>query len=262
MKKKLLPIALAAGIIFSGAGQAFGATGSDIIDTGDDYLGTPYHYGAPVGNTSSFDCSSFTVTVFKEHGINLPRSSREQAKVGHAVSKSNLQKGDLLFYDTNYNGTVNHVAIYAGNGKMLGAQSSTGVAFTDAFSRYYWGDRFVQARRVLNSDTKVASETTSNSSIYTVRSGDTLWGISRKHHTTVSKLKQLNHLSSNTIYIGQKLKVAGTTSSSNATTYTVKSGDSLWSISRKHGVTVGALKSANHLSSNTIYPGKTFKIPN
>ncbi len=259
MKKKLLPIALAAVIVFSGAGQAFGATGSDIINTGDDYLGAPYHYSAPVGNTSSFDCSSFTVTVFKEHGINLPRSSREQAKVGQAVSKANLQKGDLLFYDTNYDGNINHVSIYAGNGKMLGAQSSTGVAFTDAFSRYYWGDRFVQARRVLNS---TGSTTNSDQSVYTVRSGDTLWGISLKHNTSVTKLKQLNNLSSNTIYVGQKLNVSGTTSGSEETTYTVKQGDTLWGISYKHGVSVSALKSANNLSSNTIYPGQTFKIPN
>ncbi|WP_349410088.1 C40 family peptidase [Pseudalkalibacillus sp. SCS-8] len=268
MKKKLLPIALATGIVFSGAGQAFGATGDQIIDTGDDYLGVPYQYGAPVGNTSSFDCSSFTVTVFEKHGVHLPRTSRAQATVGQAVSKSDLQVGDLLFYDTDFNGTINHVTIYAGNGKMLGAQSSTGVAFTDAFSPYYWGDRFVKARRVLNSvtpDTKVASETTSNHATYTVRSGDTLWGISKKYNMSVTKLKQLNSLSSHIIYPGQQLNVSGTTAQNEApqaSTYTVKSGDTLWGISKKFGTTVSALKNANQLSSNTIYPGQTFKIPN
>lgn len=261
MKKKLLPIALATGIVFSGSGQVFGATGSQIIDTGDDYLGTPYHYGAPVGSTSSFDCSSFTVTVFKEHGIDLPRSSRAQATVGQAVSKSNLKAGDLLFYDTNYNGSINHVAIYAGNGKMLGAQSSTGVAFTDAFSPFYWGDRFVKARRVLNTEPKVAGETTSNQSVHTVRSGDTLWGISRKYKTSVSKLKQMNNLTSNTIYIGQTLKVSVTAQKSSST-YTVRSGDTLWGISKKHGTSVSALMKANDLTSSNIYPGQTFNIPN
>ncbi|WP_408007912.1 LysM peptidoglycan-binding domain-containing protein [Pseudalkalibacillus sp. A8] len=275
MKKKLLPIALATGIVFSGAGQVFGATGSQIIDTGDDYLGASYRYGSPVGTTSSFDCSSFTVTVFKKHGITLPRSSSAQANEGKTVSKSNLQIGDLLFYDTDFNGTINHVAIYAGNGKMLGAQSSTGVAFTDAFSPYYWGSRFVKAQRVLNSvssDTKVATETTkntssssSNTSVHTVRSGDTLWGISLKYNTSVSNLKALNNISSHIIYVGQKIKVSGTASastSSSSTNHTVKSGDTLWGISVKYGTTVSELKKANNLSSDWIYPGQTFKIPN
>ncbi|WP_260412319.1 C40 family peptidase [Alkalihalobacillus sp. TS-13] len=261
MKKKLLPIALATGIVFSGAGQAFGATGSAIIDTGDNYLGAPYQYGAPVGDTSSFDCSSFTVTVFKKYGISLPRSSSAQANVGTTVSKSNLKVGDLLFYDTNFNGVINHVAIYAGNGKMLGAQSSTGVAFTDAFSPYYWGDRFVKAKRVLKSEAPKSE--TSDVSIYTIQSGDTLWGISMKYNTSVSNLKSLNNLSSNTIYIGQKLKVSGTTSTaSSSKTHTVKSGDTLWGISITYGTTVSKLKDANNLSSDVIYPGQTFKIPN
>ncbi|MCF6410077.1 C40 family peptidase [Pseudalkalibacillus salsuginis] len=283
MKKKLLPIALATGIMFSGAGQVFGATGNQIIDTGDNYLGANYRYGSPVGTTSSFDCSSFTVTVFKKHGITLPRSSSAQANVGTTVSKSNLQVGDLLFYDTDFDGVINHVSIYAGNGKMLGAQSSTGVAFADAFSPYYWGSRFVKAQRVLNSvkpDTKVASETTkstssssSDTSVYTVKSGDTLWGISSKYNTSVSKLKELNNISSHIIYVGQKLKVSGTaattaasttpkSSSSTSGTYTVKSGDTLWGISVKQGTTVKALMDANNLSSSMIYPGQTFKIPN
>ncbi len=280
MMKKLIPIVLATGIMFSGAGQVFGATGNEIIDTGDNYLGASYRYGSPVGTTSSFDCSSFTVTVFKKHGFTLPRSSSAQANVGTSVSKSNLQVGDLLFYDTDFDGVINHVSIYAGNGKMLGAQSSTGVAFADAFSPYYWGSRFVKAQRVLNSvtpDTKVASETTkstssrtSNTSVYTVKSGDTLWGISSKYKTSVSKLKELNNISSHIIYVGQKLKVSGTattastnpkSSSSTSGTYTVKSGDTLWGISIKQGTTVKALMDANNLSSSMIYPGQTFKIP-
>lgn len=267
MKKKIIPIALAAGIVFSGTGQALGATGNQVINTGDNYLGKPYNYGAPVGDTSSFDCSSFTVTVFKKHGVNLPRTSRSQAKVGKWVSKSNLKKGDLLFYDTDFNGTINHVTIYAGNGKMLGAQSSTGVAFTNAFSSY-WGKRYVKAKRVLNTSKtskKVVSTATkkvsSNASSYTVRSGDSLWKIGMKYNMTVTKLKKLNRLKSNTIYPGQKLKVSGTAAKKTTRTYRVKSGDNLWEISMKYRTTVTKIKKANKLSSNTIYPGKTLKIP-
>ncbi|WP_257350217.1 LysM peptidoglycan-binding domain-containing protein [Pseudalkalibacillus decolorationis] len=284
MKKKILPVALAAGIVFSGAGQAFAASGSSIINSGDDYLGKPYRYGAPIGNTSSFDCSSFTATVFREHGINLPRTSRAQATVGTKVSKSNLQVGDLLFYDTDYNGSINHVAIYAGNGKMLGAQSSTGVAFADAFSPYYWGDRFVTARRVLNSGSSAPApsnpepsspneSSSSNTSIHVVKRGDTLWGISIKYNTSISKIKQLNNIPSYLIYPGQRLKVSGSApatsnpapskeTTSNGGSYTVRPGDTLWEISIENGVSLSALMNANNLTSDLIFPGQKFIIPN
>jgi LysM repeat protein len=301
MKKKVVSFAVAAGLLFSAGGQAFASAGDDIINTGDNYLGKPYRYGSSVGSTSSFDCSSFTSLVFSKHGVNLPRSSSAQAQVGTPVSKSDLQKGDLVFYDTNYDGVINHVAIYAGGGKMLGAQSSTGVAFTDAFSPYYWGDRYVTARRVIedkkeatkvveNASQKTKSETshassqpteTKSSNVHIVRSGDTLWGISLSYKITVSKIMSLNNLSSSLIFPGQSLKVGGDavqktetktkiqgqstikkSDENSNTTYTIKSGDTLWEISKDHGITVNQLMNANDLNSSLIFPGEKLVIPN
>lgn len=100
---------------------------------------------------------------------------------------------------------------------------------------------------------------------YTVKSGDSLWGISQKFGTSVNQLKQLNNLSSNVIYVGQVLKIkektqSTTTSNSSSKTYTVKSGDSLWSIANNHNTSVSNLKSINNLKSDTIYVGQVLKL--
>ncbi|ARI79243.1 C40 family peptidase [Halobacillus mangrovi] len=108
---------------------------------------------------------------------------------------------------------------------------------------------------------------------YKVSSGDTLWGISTKHSTTVSKLKSWNNLNSNLIFIGQQLIVSKSSAPSSpdqpstpddtappAHTYTVKYGDTLWGIATKNGVTVSALKSKNNLAGNTIFPGQRLTI--
>ncbi|WP_416729664.1 C40 family peptidase [Fictibacillus sp. JL2B1089] len=216
MKKKLLSIVVAAGVILSGGEFAHASLGDNIIKTGNKYLGTPYKYGSTFGNTRTFDCSSFTSYVFAQNGITIPRTSVGQASAGVAVSKANLQKGDLIFYDTDFDGRVNHAGIYAGNGKMLNAQSN-GVAYTDAFSKYYWGARYVKGRRVINQKATsnavkkpVASKpaiSSSKTKTHKVQKGDTLWGISKKYKTSVAAIQKLNKLKSTSIKVGQVLKV-------------------------------------------------------
>lgn len=97
-----------------------------------------------------------------------------------------------------------------------------------------------------------------NTNTYTVQSGDSLWGIANAHNTTVSKLKVLNDLSTNTIHVGQVLKVSGTSAVNNS--YTVKYGDSLYRIANMYGLSVEQLKSYNNLNSNTIYVGQVLKL--
>ncbi|AGT31620.1 peptidase P60 [Geobacillus genomosp. 3] len=120
-----------------------------IIEIGEKYLGARYLYGASPSRTDVFDCSSFTMRVFSEAGISLPRSSAAQAQAGRAVSFNQLQKGDLVFFDTDSNGTINHVGIYAGNGQMINATVSLGVTYSSLTSSY-WKTRYVKAVRVLN----------------------------------------------------------------------------------------------------------------
>ncbi|HBA37956.1 MAG TPA: hypothetical protein DCY94_04475 [Firmicutes bacterium] len=101
---------------------------------------------------------------------------------------------------------------------------------------------------------------------YTVASGDTLWTISRKFGLTVNELKKLNNLKSNSLTVGQILKVSSSETTEKPTeptgdTYKVSSGDSLWKIAQKYGTTVNDIKKLNGLSSDNLSIGQVLKIP-
>ncbi|SFV53946.1 putative secreted protein [hydrothermal vent metagenome] len=115
------------------------------------FLGTRYVWGATGPN--KFDCSGFTQWVYRDAGINIPRVSRDQAKVGQYVSYENLQKGDMVFFDTKKRraGIVTHVGIYLGNGNFIHASSSAKKVVVYNFNeKTYYKDRFLWGRRVVN----------------------------------------------------------------------------------------------------------------
>ncbi|MEQ3445556.1 LysM peptidoglycan-binding domain-containing protein [Enterococcus cecorum] len=124
------------------------------------------------------------------------------------------------------------------------------------------------------------SQSTGNlgGSTYTVSVGDTLWAISRKFGVTITQLKSWNNLSSDMIYVGQKLSiqtgtgntavtptpstpgVSNNPTTSNAQTYTVVAGDSVWKIAHQFGISMDTLRSLNNIQNNFIYPGQVLKI--
>ena len=121
------------------------ALSSKIINTAKKYIGVPYLWG---GTTpKGFDCSGFVQYVFKANGITLLRTSREQYTEGVRVSKSNLQPGDLVFFNTSGKG-VSHVGIYIGDGKFIHSGTTRGVVIAELFSDY-WMNLYLGARRVL-----------------------------------------------------------------------------------------------------------------
>lgn len=93
------------------------------------FIGNPYVWGG-TSLTKGADCSGFVQSVYKHFGISLPRSSREQVNVGSKVSLAEAKPGDLVFYAKG--GTINHVAIYIGNGQVVHASSpKTGIRISN-----------------------------------------------------------------------------------------------------------------------------------
>ena len=119
--------------------------GSSIVATAKKYLGYKYVYGGSSPSTG-FDCSGFTSYVFKQHGISLSRTAAGQYSNGVAVSRANLQPGDLVMFGKS---KINHVAIYIGGGQIIHASTpSTGVRI-DTLTSGYYNNNYVGARRIL-----------------------------------------------------------------------------------------------------------------
>ena len=122
----------------------------NIIETSQQFLGTPYKFG---GTTAKgMDCSGLIHTAFKEEGIALPRISRDIAKKGEKIKFQQIQKGDLLFFKTEKSNSINHVGLVvellAGKIYFIHSSTSRGVIISSLDERY-WFQSFVEARRVL-----------------------------------------------------------------------------------------------------------------
>ena len=101
------------------------AAASRVLNTADRYVGVPYVWG---GNTpNGFDCSGFTKYVFAKNGVSLPRTSREQARVGDGVPLDfgAMLPGDILLF-AEPGEAVSHVAIFVGNGRIIHSSSAMG----------------------------------------------------------------------------------------------------------------------------------------
>ena len=98
---------------------------------------------------------------------------------------------------------------------------------------------------------------------YTVKAGDTLWGISNQFGVSVTELARLNNVTAETLRVGQVLRIpqASGTNPSNMFMYTVKSGDSLYSIAKKYNTTVNAIIDINNLKNNVLTIGQVIRIP-
>lgn len=121
---------------------------NSMLDVAKKQLGKPYKWGASGPN--AFDCSGFVYYSYKNGaGVTLPRSSREQAKVGKAVSKDQLQPGDLVFFATGGGKSISHVGIYIGENKFVHATQPGDVSKIDSMNSAYYTKTYVAARRVL-----------------------------------------------------------------------------------------------------------------
>lgn len=102
-------------------GQGVSDLRVDIVEYAKQFLGNPYVWGG-TSLTKGADCSGFVMSVYKHFGIKISRTSRTQANDGTKITADQLQPGDLIFY-ANSSGTINHVAMYIGGGKVIHASS-------------------------------------------------------------------------------------------------------------------------------------------
>lgn len=119
-------------------------SGSAVVEKAKQYLGSKYVYGGT--SPSGFDCSGFTYYIYKQFGITLNRTAAAQYSNGVAVSRDNLQLGDLIMFGKS---GINHVGIYMGGGMIIHAANPSRGVTTDTINSGYYNTNYVGARRVL-----------------------------------------------------------------------------------------------------------------
>ena len=118
-----------------------------IVDFALQYVGYPYVYGTAGPDT--FDCSGFTYYVYAHFGYSLNRSSRDQVNNGVAVSKDQLQPGDLVFFKYNTSKPVSHVGIYIGSGQFIHASTNSYAVQIDDLTTGHYNRVYVYGRHVI-----------------------------------------------------------------------------------------------------------------
>lgn len=110
-------------------GQGVSDVRVDVCQYAKEFIGNPYVWGG-TSLTKGTDCSGFVMRVFQKYGVKLPRNSRAQANCGTTIKVSEAKPGDLIFYAKGK--TINHVAIYIGNGQVVHASSpKTGIKISN-----------------------------------------------------------------------------------------------------------------------------------
>lgn len=118
-----------------------------IIANAKNLLGLPVVWGW-ANPAQGFDCSGFVQYVFRQAGVNLPRTADLQFLVGRSVSKTALQAGDLVYFTT-YAPGASHVGIYLGQGQFIHTSWSQGVIAISDLNERYFTERYYGAKRIL-----------------------------------------------------------------------------------------------------------------
>lgn len=260
-----------------------------VVATAKSQIGVPYRYGG-TSPSSGFDCSGFVKWSFAQHGVTLPRTSREQLHAGIPVDQSELKAGDLIIFTRRIGSRAStHAGLYIGDGKFIHSPSAGRTVCIESLHDEHYQKRYIGARRViLDADEvkifaaqqKKRQEFRESGAIHTVKRGQTLSGIARKYGVTVRSILRENKLTrSNILQIGQKLRIPGATSvaakedkptpkvidatpAATSANHTVASGDSVWSIARRYGVSQQSILQANNLPRrHTLQIGQNLVIP-
>lgn len=130
---------------YGNRGDGSGSIGEQIVAFAKTFLGTPYVYGG--NGPSCFDCSGFTKYVYAHFGYNINRGATQQLSNGTAISRSQLQPGDLVFFRHNTSKPVSHVGIYIGNNQFIHASTNAYKVQINDLSGHY-ANTYVYARHI------------------------------------------------------------------------------------------------------------------
>ncbi|MGY3750018.1 LysM peptidoglycan-binding domain-containing protein [Vagococcus acidifermentans] len=239
------------------------ASGSYKVKSGDTLSGIASRYGVTVANLKSWNGLKSdlifvgqTLTI-KGGSSSSSTSNTSSANTGNTSGNYKVKSGDTLY------GIASKYGVTVANLKSWNGLKSDLIYVGQSLS--------IKGRSVVTvSNTSSGNSGSTASGSYKVKSGDTLSGIASRYGVTVANLKSWNGLKSDLIYVGQSLSIKGksvvtvsnTSSGSNtsAASYAVKSGDTLYGIAAKYGVTVANLKSWNGLKSDLIYVGQKLSV--
>lgn len=145
----MLAFGLLAGGCFSRGHKGHGQAQLAAAAMAEEFVGVPYRYGGR-DPKKGFDCSGLTWYVYQRQGLILPKTSRDQLKVGRKVKKSVLSPGDLVFFRNARSRRVDHVGIYVGQGRFVHAPGSGKKVERRHLDEKYYQSVYHSSRRVMN----------------------------------------------------------------------------------------------------------------
>lgn len=217
----------------------------NVLQTAFSQIGNPYRYGGNSPETG-FDCSGFVRWVYKQHDVELPRTSGSMLGVGSSVARDELRPGDLVFFGRK---RVSHVGIYTGDEKYIHSPRTGKSIQESALDDRGRGERFLGARRIINNEgASAVSESLKQAWADQSRSQ-----VAAQNAPSASKNSQ-----------ARLNKKSGAKKTAASKKHKVRSGDTLYDISKKYGVSTAALAKANNLNGkkkSQLKLGQTLVVP-
>ena len=233
------------------------------VKSGDTLTGIGSKYGVSVSNLKSWN-NLKTDTIYVNQTLTIKGAS---TSTGGSTTTPSTGNTSSTSYTVKSGDTLTSI------GSKYGVSVSNLKSWNNLKTDAIYVNQALKIKGVSTSGGKTTtapSTVNTSSTSYTVKSGDTLTGISSKYGVTVADLKSWNSLSTDTIYVGQKLVlkstnavstvVTPTSTSATATAHKVVSGDTLWDIAQKYSMSISDLKSANYLKSDVIFVGQSLII--
>lgn len=215
------------------------------------------------GNTYTVKSGDSLWSIAKKYNVSV-----DELKKANNLTSNVLRINQVLFIPTKKEEESGNYIVYTvkSGDTLYSIAKNYNIAVSDIIELNKLSNNILNlGQRLLLPVEEKVIETKYNT--YVVKSGDTLYSVAKNYGISVTELKEINDLSNNTLSIGQKLLVPATTIIIDETTpgeyitYTVKSGDNLYSIANRYGVSVKEIMNLNNLTSNLLNVGQTLRIP-